>query len=123
MVGYLEKNGFAGLRFSLGFLVVGCVALLISAVVPVAAMATGRWGLAGGLFTYAAIARAFQANRRITGITPWAAVLFGPSATVLAWAFARSAALTLWRGGVVWRGTLYPLKELREGCLPWNRRS
>jgi hypothetical protein len=27
----------------------------------------------------------------------------------------RSAVLTHWRGGVVWRGTLYPLDELRRG--------
>jgi hypothetical protein len=123
MVNNLEKNAFAGLRFSVGFLVVACLGLLMSVVVPVAAMAAGRWGLAAGLLTYAAIALTFQANRRITGISPWGALLFGPSAVVLVWAFARSGVLTLWRGGVVWRGTLYPLKELREGCLPWNRRT
>jgi len=41
---------------------------------------------------------------------------------VLASALARSAVLTLWRGGVVWRGTLYPLKELKQGCLRWYAR-
>ena len=123
IVSNLEKNGFAALHFNVGLLVVACLALLLSAVVPVAAMFAGVWGATGGLLTYMAIALTFQANRRITGIPPWAAVLYGPSMAVLAWAFARSAALTLWRGGVAWRGTLYPLKELRQGCLPSNRRS
>jgi hypothetical protein len=105
-----------------GLLAAGCLGLLTSAVVPIAAMATGGWGLAAGLFTYAAIALCFQANRRLTGISPWTAILFGPSVAVLAWAFARSGVLTLVRRGVVWRGTLYPLKELRQGCLQWYGR-
>jgi cellulose synthase/poly-beta-1,6-N-acetylglucosamine synthase-like glycosyltransferase len=121
LVTILEKNGFAGFRFNLGFLAAVCLGLAVDAVVPLAAMATGKWGLAGGLLTYGAIALTFQANRRMNGVSPWTAVLFGPSAAVLAWAFARSAVLTLWRGGVVWRGTLYPIKELRQGCLRWNR--
>jgi glycosyltransferase involved in cell wall biosynthesis len=118
-----EKNGFAGFRFNLAFLVAACLGLALDAIVPVAAMFMGRWGLVAGLLTYAAIALTIQSNRRLTGVSPWTAVLFGPSAVVLAWAFARSAVLTLWRGGVVWRGTLYPLKELRQGCLRWYGRS
>ena len=121
LVTILEKNGFAGFRFNLGFLAAVCLGLVLDAVVPVAALFTGTWGLVGGLLTYAALALIFQANRRMNGVSPWTVVLFGPSAAVIAWAFVRSAILTLWRGGVVWRGTLYPLKELRQGCLRWNR--
>ncbi len=122
VVDNFEKNGFAGLRFSLGLLAVVCVGFTLDAVVPVAGLFGGRWGVAAGLTNYAGIALAVQANRRITGISPWAVMWFGPSAVVFAWALARSAVLTLWRGGVVWRGTLYPLKELRQGCLRWYGR-
>ena len=121
-VGNFEKNGFAGLRFSLGMLAVVCIGFTLDAVVPVAGMFGGPWGVAAGLLNYAGIALCVQGNRRITGISPWAAVMFGPSAVVFAWALARSAVLTLWRGGVVWRGTLYPLKELKQGCLRWYAR-
>lgn len=29
----------------------------------------------------------------------------------------RRAALTLWNDGIVWRGTKYPLEELRKGMV------
>jgi hypothetical protein len=29
----------------------------------------------------------------------------------------RSMIVTLWNGGVEWRGTFYPLKELRKGLV------
>jgi hypothetical protein len=121
-VNNFEKNGFAGLRFSLGLLAVVCMGFTLDAVVPIAGVFGGPWGVAAGLMNYAGIALCVQANKRITGISPWAAVMFGPSAVVFAWALARSAVLTLLRGGVVWRGTHYPILELRRGCLKWYGR-
>ncbi len=44
-------------------------------------------------------------------LAPW----MGP---VLMVALARSAGQAMRRGGIVWRGTLYPLAELRAGRLP-----
>jgi hypothetical protein len=38
-------------------------------------------------------------------------------ALLFCWMVARSAIATLWRGGVVWRDTFYPLKELRKGMV------
>jgi 2-keto-4-pentenoate hydratase len=33
------------------------------------------------------------------------------------WMLGRSTIATLWRGGVVWRGTFYPIEELRKGLV------
>ena len=38
-------------------------------------------------------------------------------ALLFCWMIGRSAIATLWRGGVVWRDTFYPLEELRKGMV------
>jgi hypothetical protein len=44
------------------------------------------------------------------------AIFFAPAIAVLLFALMRSMVLTLKRGGVKWRGTFYPLKELRRNA-------
>ena len=41
--------------------------------------------------------------------------LFPLAAVLLLYALFRSMAIALWRGGITWRGTFYPLSELRRG--------
>jgi hypothetical protein len=38
-------------------------------------------------------------------------------ALLFCWMLGRSAIATLWRGGVVWRDTFYPIEELRKGLV------
>jgi Glycosyl transferase family 2 len=45
------------------------------------------------------------------------AVTFPIGALIFAWMLARSMIVTLWQGGIVWRGTFYPLEELRRGVV------
>jgi 2-keto-4-pentenoate hydratase len=44
-------------------------------------------------------------------------VLHPAGAALFVYIMLRSMALTLARGGVVWRGTFYPLEELRKGMV------
>jgi hypothetical protein len=120
LVGNLEKNGFAVFRYSVFLTTAACVALLISAVLPLMATAAGGWPLAAGVLTYLSIALVFQANRRMSGVSPLAAVLFAPAAAILCLAFARSMVLALMRRGVLWRGVLYPLSDLRHHAIRWR---
>ena len=60
------------------------------------------------------IALTYQANRRATLVPPWLAVFFAPAATVVLYALLRSMVVALVRNGVDWRGTRYPLEELRR---------
>ena len=45
------------------------------------------------------------------------ALTFPVGALVFAWMLARSTIVTLWRRGIVWRGTFYPLEELKRGVV------
>jgi hypothetical protein len=72
------------------------------------------------MLSYLGIGLAFLACRRIHGVSPLLAFFFAPCALVEAWAFFRSTMLTILRGGVVWRGTFYPLADLRRNAIQWS---
>ena len=114
IVKLLEKNAFAGVRFSVPRAILACFALLMHAILPIAALATGPWGIAAAAVAYTGIALGMVANHKLNGLSPLFAFAFAPSVLIVTWAFLRSMFLTVARGGVVWRGTLYPLKELRK---------
>ena len=54
---------------------------------------------------------------RYSRISPLYVVLHPISTTLFACTLLRSMFLALGRGGVVWRGTKYPLEELRKGLV------
>ncbi len=120
IVRLLEKNAFAGFRYSVGTTLVVCALLCLQAVVPLLALAAGPWGVAACVTLYCSVAMSFHANRKMNGISPLLAILYAPSVMILAWSFLRSMILTLKRGGVAWRGTLYPLAELKRAMIPWR---
>jgi hypothetical protein len=60
----------------------------------------------------------YRYYRRFTGIGSGYALTFPIASALSIYAILRSMAVTLIRGGVVWRGTFYPLKELRRHAGP-----
>ncbi len=122
IVSLLEKNAFAGFRYSIGTAMFASVLLGLQAAVPLLALAAGPWGIAACVTFYCSVAMSFHANRKLNGISPLLAILYAPSVVILAWAFLRSTFLTIKRGGVAWRGTLYPLAELKRAMIPWRIR-
>lgn len=116
IVGLLEKNGFAVLRYNAALCVVALLGFSIQIVLPLAAIASRSWASLPGLMVYASIGLAYYANRRVTQASPWLAVGFAPATAILTFAVARSMILAHLRGGVLWRGTIYPLDELRRNA-------
>jgi glycosyltransferase involved in cell wall biosynthesis len=109
-----EKNGFAVCRYRISLTLLVVLGLLLNAAVPVIAAAMGGWLLASAALMYLGIVLVYQANRRMSGVSPVAAIGFAPSAALCAYAFLRSMVVTLKRGGVQWRGTFYSLQSLRS---------
>jgi hypothetical protein len=126
VVDNLTKNVFAAFRFRIGRMIAGTVATAVMCLVPFAGLVTGvawdRAWLWPSLGSVAALAALYWRYRRFADPNSVRTVLWLPTfpaaAVVFVYAMLRSTVLTLMRGGVVWRDTLYPLRELREHAGP-----
>jgi hypothetical protein len=88
--------------------------------VPLAIVALGPSPLARGLAAAAlavAAAHHAEAARRLAGASGAEGLLMPLCAILLSGVVLASAAAAWARGGVVWRGTHYPLERVRAGCL------
>jgi hypothetical protein len=114
----VTKNMFAACHYNALYALVAMVLPLIMSVLPFfgVVFATGLARVFAGMAVGAAVL--------IHGGIIWstdASPLYGLThplgAVLFCWMLARSAIATLWRGGVVWRDTFYPLEELRKGLV------
>ena len=111
----VEKNAFPAARYD----------LLLGATAPWLVLALG-WSPVAGLFLPGFVPKAaalaawvgvlisYGEVARAAKIKLWQAVLMPLGVTLFIDAFVRSMAITLGRRGVEWRGTFYPLDELRR---------
>ena len=114
----LTKNAFALASFRPLVLLAICGAVLALGLLPLLGLLGGIAGWLATAAMFVSIALLYAAYRRQTGIA-WGYVLVFPlAACVFAFAMLRSMVLALMQGGVVWRGTLYPLAELRRHARP-----
>lgn len=110
----LEKNAFAGLRYSVPLALLVSVGLLATHVLPfaVALMGSGAARAAGiGVVLVVTMVYAWYGRRSDT--PAWYALLHPVSVSVLVAALLRSTVATLKSGRIEWRGTSYRLADLR----------
>ena len=121
-MGVMGKNLFSAFNFALLPALFACVSLAALGLVPVLGLFWSRTAIPA-LIVLVCIALMYRMCEGFSSIAvsyawtyPFAALLF--SATIV-----RSVAVVLRDGGVWWRGTLYPLRELREHNSPfrWER--
>lgn len=112
----LEKNGFAGARYSLPMALLGSLSLPLTAWLPIVLAVTGPVRLPFlsviAVKTVVIIACALRARMRVLP-----AAAYPLASLLMAYALLRSTWITLSGGGVTWRDTFYPLAQLREGMV------
>lgn len=111
----LSRSAWAGFEYSAAAAAAWALVTLALGVWPWFGVLVGsgaaRWlnlaavALSGGLFVGASLHS--ESNR------PWLVVLWPVTALVFVWILVRGTVGTALRGGIEWRGTFYPLEELR----------
>jgi hypothetical protein len=111
----LEKNSFSVVEYNALLMLGGALFYLLVGLGPLAALAFGAGPvrIIGGIGV--AMQSALQARMAgEIGAPRWTGVLYPAGALILGWIVLRTLVLNLRQGGIVWRGTFYPLAELRR---------
>lgn len=111
----LNKNAFAGLFYSVPAVLLVTFALALTHVLPFVAVFTAT-GLPRLLYALvlANIVLVYALAGRFMKLPFWCAALHPVGTALLIYAILESAAKATWRGGINWRGTFYPLEQLKN---------
>ncbi|HZP17359.1 MAG TPA: glycosyltransferase, partial [Terriglobales bacterium] len=118
VVNNLTKNFFAVMSYQTWRALLACAGMAVLNVLPfLGVLFAPGWQrlpyaltLVSMFFLYAGIWRQVE-------IHPWYFFVHPISTALVIYTMLRSTFLTLWNGGVEWRGTFYPLEQLRKGLV------
>jgi hypothetical protein len=112
------KNFFASSGYSVGPVCFQLVMMLAACVTPWAALPFLRgWAL---IFDAIAVGMMIAIHAGVcieVSASPVYALTEPVGAVIFCWMLARSMIVTLWNGGIEWRGTFYRLEELKRGVV------
>jgi hypothetical protein len=115
IIGNLEKNMFAFLKYRLSLVLAVCALVCFLCILPFVGLAIAPgWSRAAFAETVAMIALGYTLAARISSGSPWLFLTCPISAILFMVAVLRSTIKTLRDGAVTWRGTKYSLEELRK---------
>ncbi len=114
----VTKNFFAAFGYDLGFVAAGISSLLLLNVAPFLGIIFSH----GWIRIFAAIALViaicfYGGTAASMRVSPLYSLTYPLGAILLSYMLLRSAVVTLKQGGIVWRGTFYPLDELKRGIV------
>ncbi len=118
IVSNLTKNAFAVFQFRLPMLLAACVLLTVTCLAPVAGWFGPDLCRLACLVTVAMQFAMYSYYRRFCDFSRWYFVTFPVAGMLFLYSLLRSMWTTLRQGGVMWRGTFYPLGELRRHAGP-----
>lgn len=111
----LEKNLFALFRFRMSLAIAACLAVLFVCVGPfVGIFLSPGWAKVPFAVAVLMVLGMHIITARVSTISPLIFPTFPLASVVFVTAVLRSAYVALRDGGITWRGTLYPLEELRK---------
>ena len=117
VIGVMTKNLFAVFRFRTPLVLLSCLWFTLFCLGPMVFLAIPETRNPA-ILTLISIAALYVLSSRHSRISPWYAILFPAGAALFIYSLIRSAFTTLKHGGVNWRGTFYPLAELRKNRTP-----
>jgi glycosyltransferase involved in cell wall biosynthesis len=114
----LTKNFFAVMSYQLWRAIGFCIAAAILNIMPFIGpfWAHGWARLSYGL-ALASMFFLYAGMSRYSDVRPWYFIVHPVATALIIYTMLRSTFFTLWRRGVDWRGTFYPLEELRKGLV------
>jgi GT2 family glycosyltransferase len=113
----MTKNLFAIFAFRFWLVLLACMGIALICVAPAAFLAIPE-ARPPAILTWAAVAALYALSSRTSRISPWYAIFLPLSGAIIIYSILRSTFTTLKDGGVRWRGTFYPLAELRKNAAP-----
>jgi hypothetical protein len=118
VVNNLTKNFFALLSFQWWRTLLMAFALLFLNLGPFLGLAFAHgWARAPYAVALSAMFLIYLGMSLRSGVPPYYFLLHPVSTLLFTYTLMRSMFYTLWNDGVIWRGTKYPLDELRKGMV------
>lgn len=118
----MTKNMFAVFRFRSALLLAACAGMALFCLGPLA-MLVFHVTRTAGICALSGLVGLYVLSGRTTRIGWWYVAGFPVATAAVLYSMIRSMAVTLVRGGVSWRGTFYPLAELRRQSRRGSRGS
>jgi glycosyltransferase involved in cell wall biosynthesis len=114
----LTKNFFAVMSFQWWRAIGFCIAAVVLNIMPFAGTFWAHdWARAPYAIALTCMFFLYAGMSVYSDVRPWYFFLHPLSTALFIYTMLRSMLFTLWRGGVEWRGTLYPLEGLRKGLV------
>ena len=113
IVNGMMKNLFAICRYNPAIVLLSCLWITAFCIVPAIFLTLSQTRIPA-ILTLASVVFLYVISSRQSRVSPIYAVLFPVSAALIAYSILRSSITTLKQGGVTWRGTFYPLADLRK---------
>jgi glycosyltransferase involved in cell wall biosynthesis len=114
----VEKNFFAGANFSLPIVIAQIAGILAMSVLPfLGVLFFDGWARILAAAAVLFIVTIHGAAAYSVKVSPLYGLAHPVGALLFSYMILRSTVVTLWHGGITWRGTFYPLEELKRGIV------